>query len=125
MLLESRNAVVYGAGGALGGAVSYAFAREGATVFLAGRRREPLEEVATAIRDAGGAAETAVLDAHSEQAVQEHAQAVVDKAGSLDISINLIGVPHIQGRALLEMSEDDFMLGLDARVRTHFVTARA
>jgi len=124
MLLEGRNAVVYGAGGALGGAVSVAFAREGAAVFLAGRRREPLETVAAAIRDAGGVAETAVVDAQSEQAVQQHAQAVVDEAGSLDISINLIGVPHIQGQALVEMSEADFMLGLEARVRTHFVTAR-
>jgi len=41
MLLKGRNAVVYGAGGALGGAVSRAFAREGAAVFLtsAGWRR--------------------------------------------------------------------------------------
>jgi NAD(P)-dependent dehydrogenase (short-subunit alcohol dehydrogenase family) len=98
MLLESRNAVVYGAAGALGSAVSRAFAREGAAVFLTGRRRAPLEAVATKIRAVGGAAEVAVVDADSEQAVEEHAHAVVDQAGSLDISINLIGVDHIQGR---------------------------
>ncbi|HJW59659.1 MAG TPA: SDR family NAD(P)-dependent oxidoreductase, partial [Actinomycetota bacterium] len=44
MLLEGRNAVVYGGGGAIGGAVARAFAREGARVFLAGRTRERLEE---------------------------------------------------------------------------------
>jgi len=125
MLLEGRNAGVYGAGGALGGAVSRAFAREGAAVFLTGRRRAPLEAVATKIRAAGGAAETAVVDADAEQAVEEHAQVVVDRARSLDISINLIGVDHIQGRPLVEMSPADFTLGLEARVRTHFVTARA
>jgi NADP-dependent 3-hydroxy acid dehydrogenase YdfG len=125
MLLEGRNAVVYGAGGALGGAVSRAFAREGAAVFLTGRRRAPLDAVAAKIRAAGGAAETAVVDADAEQAVEEHTQAVVDRAGSLDISINLIGVDHIQGRPLVEMSPADFTLGLEARVRTHFVTARA
>jgi len=37
VLLENRNAVVYGAGGAIGGAVARAFAGEGAGVFLAGR----------------------------------------------------------------------------------------
>jgi 3-oxoacyl-[acyl-carrier protein] reductase len=37
MLLEDKNAMIYGAGGAIGGAVGRAFAREGATVFLAGR----------------------------------------------------------------------------------------
>ena len=39
MLLENKNAIVYGGGGAIGGAVARAFAREGANVFLAG---EPL-----------------------------------------------------------------------------------
>jgi NAD(P)-dependent dehydrogenase (short-subunit alcohol dehydrogenase family) len=41
MLLEGKNAVIYGGGGAIGGAVARAFAREGARVFLAGRTREP------------------------------------------------------------------------------------
>ena len=40
MLLEGRNAVIYGAGGAIGGAVARAFAREGASLHLAGRRAE-------------------------------------------------------------------------------------
>jgi NAD(P)-dependent dehydrogenase (short-subunit alcohol dehydrogenase family) len=43
MLLEGKNAVVYGGGGGIGGAVARAFAREGARVFLAGRTRERLE----------------------------------------------------------------------------------
>jgi NADP-dependent 3-hydroxy acid dehydrogenase YdfG len=37
LLLQDNNAVIYGAGGAIGGAVARAFAREGARVFLAGR----------------------------------------------------------------------------------------
>ncbi len=37
MLLEGKNAVIYGVGGAIGGAVACAFAREGVKVFLAGR----------------------------------------------------------------------------------------
>jgi NADP-dependent 3-hydroxy acid dehydrogenase YdfG len=45
MLLEDKNAVIYGAGGAIGSAVGRAFAREGATVFLAGRTLTRLEEV--------------------------------------------------------------------------------
>jgi 3-oxoacyl-[acyl-carrier protein] reductase len=69
VLLEGKNAAVYGGGGAIGGAVARAFAREGARVFLAGRTRASLEEVAAAIRDAGGAAETAVVDALDGAAV--------------------------------------------------------
>ena len=37
MLLENKNAVIYGGAGAVGGAVARAFARDGARVFLAGR----------------------------------------------------------------------------------------
>jgi len=37
MLLQNKNAVIYGGGGAIGGAVARAFAREGAKVFLTGR----------------------------------------------------------------------------------------
>jgi 3-oxoacyl-[acyl-carrier protein] reductase len=40
MLLENKNAIIYGAGGGIGGAVARTFAREGASVFLAGRTRE-------------------------------------------------------------------------------------
>jgi 3-oxoacyl-[acyl-carrier protein] reductase len=45
VLLEGKNAVIYGGGGAIGGAVARAFAREGARVFLAGRTRASLETV--------------------------------------------------------------------------------
>src|SRR5215207_8558666 len=50
VLLQDRIAVIYGGGGAIGGAVARAFAREGADVFLAGRTRGPLDEVAADIR---------------------------------------------------------------------------
>ena len=54
MLLQDKVAVVYGAGGEIGGAVARAFAAEGAAVFATGRVREPVEHVAQAI--ASGAA---------------------------------------------------------------------
>ena len=51
MLHGDRNAVIYGGGGSIGGAVARALAREGATVHLAGRTRSALEAVAA---NAGG-----------------------------------------------------------------------
>ena len=53
MLLANRNAVIYGAGGPIGGAVARAFAREGARVHLAGRTSDKLDAVAADIRDGG------------------------------------------------------------------------
>jgi len=63
MLLENKNAIIYGAGGAIGGAVARAFAREGARVFLSGRNAAPVEVFANDIVVSGGVAETATVDA--------------------------------------------------------------
>jgi len=125
VLLESKNAVIYGGGGSIGGAVARAFAREGATVFLAGRTPTSLEQVAETIRTAGGAVEVAEVDALDEQAVDRHADAVAAQAGGIDISFNLITHPHTHGIPLAEMSVDDFMAPVQVAARTTFLTARA
>ena len=125
MLLENKNAVIYGAGGSIGGAVARAFAREGAKVFLAGRTEAKLKAVADEIRAAGRQAETAVVDALDEEAVDRHADAVVAEAGSLDISFNLISHPYTHGVPLAEMAVDDFIAPVETAARTTFITARA
>ena len=125
MLLDNKRAVIYGGGGSIGGAVARAFAREGARVFLAGRTRATLEEVADAVRTAGGAAETAEVDALDEEAVDRHADSVAAEAGGIDISFNLITHPHTHGTPLAKMAVDDFMAPLETAARTTFLTARA
>jgi len=125
MLLENKNAIIYGAGGSIGGAVAKEFAREGARVFLAGRTREPLEAVASDIAADGGSAEVAVLDALDEQAVDEHARAVSSQAGSIDVSFNLITRGDVQGIPLVEMTAEDFTRPITTGITTNFITARA
>ena len=124
MLLENRVAVIYGAGGSIGGAVARAFAREGARVFLAGRTQASLDKVANEIRLSGGAADTAVLDALDEQTVETYVDAVVKQAGQMDISFNLISYGDVQ-MPLLELSLEDFMQPIVNAMRTHFLTTRA
>jgi 3-oxoacyl-[acyl-carrier protein] reductase len=76
VLLENKNAVIYGAGGAIGGAVARAFARERAHVFLAGRTLGKVEAVAEEIRSVvGGMAETARVDALDERRGEENVSA--------------------------------------------------
>jgi 3-oxoacyl-[acyl-carrier protein] reductase len=125
MLLDGRNAVIYGAGGSIGGVSARAFAREGAKVFLAGRTRSTLDRLAEEIRAAGGAAESAVVDALDERSVDEHAAAVVERAGSIDISFNLISHGDVQGTPITEMSLDDYTRPVFNAVRTFFLTSRA
>jgi NAD(P)-dependent dehydrogenase (short-subunit alcohol dehydrogenase family) len=54
MLLENKVAVIYGAGGAIGGAVARAFAYHGARVYLARRTKAELDKVANQINSDGG-----------------------------------------------------------------------
>jgi 3-oxoacyl-[acyl-carrier protein] reductase len=125
VLLENKNAIIYGGGGAIGGAVARAFAREGAKVFLAGRTLATLEEVAEDIRSAGGVAETAQVDALDEQAVDRYVDAVAEKAGGIDISFNLISYEDVQGTPLAQMPLEYFERPIMNAVRTQFLTSRA
>ena len=70
MLLQDKTAIVYGAGGAIGGAVARACGAEGARVFLSGRTLGPVEAVAQEIAAAGGSAEAAQVDALGTQGVR-------------------------------------------------------
>ncbi|MER7861994.1 SDR family oxidoreductase [Amycolatopsis japonica] len=125
MLLEGRNAIIYGAAGGIGSAVARGFAREGATVHLTGRTLKKLDALADEIRAAGGKAETAEFDALDETAIVEHAASVVSTAGSVDISMNVITHNDVQGTPLVEMSVEDLESPVRTAVRTNFLTARA
>jgi NAD(P)-dependent dehydrogenase (short-subunit alcohol dehydrogenase family) len=125
MLLENKNAVIYGGGGAIGGAVARVFAREGARVFLAGRTQSKLDAVAADIAAAGGKAETARLDVFEQQAVEQHADAVAAKAGGIDIALNAVSIMHDQGTFLEALSLEEFMRPIDGCLRTLFITSKA
>jgi NAD(P)-dependent dehydrogenase (short-subunit alcohol dehydrogenase family) len=99
LMLKNKVAVIYGAGGAVGGAVARAFASEGAKLFLTGRLRAPVEVVAKDIISGGGSAEVAEVDALDEQAVDKHLQPVIAKAGRVDISFNAVGIPDVRAAA--------------------------
>lgn len=124
MLLEHKVAVIYGAGGPIGGAVARAFAREGASVFLAGRTMAKLTTLTDAVRSDGGFARATVVDALDEQAVNAYVDAVVEQAGHIDISFNLIGYGDVQ-KPLMEIAVEDFTHPILTAMRAQFLTTRA
>lgn len=124
MLLENKVAVIYGAGGPIGGAVARAFAREGAKVFLAGRTQAKLDQVADEIRLNGNIAETTVVDALNEETVNQYVDAIAKQTGYIDISFNLIGYGDVQ-KLLTEISAEDFLQPITNAMRTQFLTTRA
>jgi NAD(P)-dependent dehydrogenase (short-subunit alcohol dehydrogenase family) len=123
MLLRRKNAVIYGAGGAVGGAVARTFAREGANVFLAGRRLESIDMVAKEI--AADGVEIAQVDALDENAVEQHIDAIAKKVDRIDVVFNAIGFDSRQGTPLLELALEDFSFPIATWTRTQFLTARS
>ena len=126
MLLKDKVAVIYGAGGAIGGAVARAFASEGADVFVTGRSVASVEVVAKDIVAAGGSAEAVEVDALDEQEVDKHLQLVIDRAGRVDISFNAVGIPNatILGVPLAELDVEQFSLPITTLTTSYFLTAR-
>jgi len=125
MMLKDKVAVIYGAGGAIGGAVARAFASEGADLYLTGRTLAPVEFVAKDVVAAGGSAEAAEVDALDEQAVDQHLRSVIDKAGRVDISFNAIGLPNPKVRVpLVELDVEQFSMPISTYTRSYFLTAR-
>jgi len=124
-LLREKNAVIYGGGGTIGSAVARAFAREGATVFLAGRTLERVQAVANDISRQGGTAEAAQVDAGDERAIEKHVGRVAAKARQIDILFDAVGVEDVQGTPLLEIPLEDFVHPIITAARTKFATARA
>jgi NAD(P)-dependent dehydrogenase (short-subunit alcohol dehydrogenase family) len=126
MMLKDKAAVIYGAGGEIGGAVARAYAAEGANLFLTGRSLASVEVVAKEILSAGGFAEAAEVDALDEQAVEKHLQSMTDKAGRVDISFNAVGIPDtkILGVPLVELDVEQFSLPIAVYTTSYFLTAR-
>jgi 3-oxoacyl-[acyl-carrier protein] reductase len=126
MLLESKHAVIYGAGGPVGAAVARAFAREGARVSLAGRTRAKLDQLARDISSASGnVADIAQVDALDEQAIQRHAGRLAEQIGGVDVCFNAVGDQATLGPSLLELPFADFVQPITRLVAAQFLIATA
>ncbi len=113
--LDGKLAVIYGAG-VIGSAVARAFAREGATVHLAGRNRATLQSLAEEI-----GADTAEVDVTDPASVD----AFADALERIDISFNAVGADDVQGTPLADMDVEDFMQPIVKLARSQFLTAKA
>ncbi len=124
-LLEGKHAVIYGAGGSLGGAVARALARAGASVVLAGRNLAPVKKAADEIVSFGGRAEAVRVDATNESEVNGLLETLTRAAMTVDLSFCLIDYQVVQNMPLIEMKLEDFVRPVGIAMRSHFVTATA
>lgn len=90
--LEGKVALVTGASSGIGEATALALAAEGATVAIAARRLDRLEDLARRIRDNSGNALAIALDVAEEEQVKEAIETIQSELGRIDILVNNAGV---------------------------------
>src|SRR5579862_6436610 len=116
--VKGKSVIVTGAGTGIGRAIAMAFAAEGASVMLNGRRPEPLAAVLGEIEAARGSACVHAADVSS----QASALALVDEAksrfGRLDVLINNAGKTY--DALILRMKWDAFEEALAVNLKSAF-----
>ncbi len=93
MSLKDRVALITGGGGGIGSAIALALAREGCSIVVAGRHKEPLEKVAEEIEALGCKTLAAIMDVSQQDQVERTVREVVSEFGRLDILINTVAAP--------------------------------
>jgi 3-oxoacyl-[acyl-carrier protein] reductase len=125
MMLTNKNAVIFGAGGSMGGAIAKAFANAGAKVFVTDHRLDNIKKLADEINASGGNAEAAMVDAMDEAAINSYVDKIVQQAGTIDIVFNLIATRSVQNIPLVNMKMADFLLPVNIAMQSHFLTDTA
>jgi 3-oxoacyl-[acyl-carrier protein] reductase len=125
MLLRGTTAIIYGASGSLGGAVARAMAKQGAKVFVTGRRLDPVKALAAEIVASDGSAEAAEVDALDAEGVNDYLTDLVRRVGPLGVSFNAIALQDRQDIPLIEMTQEDFVRPVRIAMETQFITGTA
>jgi 3-oxoacyl-[acyl-carrier protein] reductase len=115
--VQGRVVLITGASQGIGRACALVMAEAGATVVLAARNREKLEEVAAQIATAGGQVSVFPLDVTSEEQIKATVKEVVAKHGRVDVLVNNAGVTHDQ--LLMRMKRADW----DSVINTNLTSA--
>ena len=101
----SKTAIITGAGTGIGAGIALAYAKAGYNLALAGRRVEPLKEIAG--QCAGAQVEIRATDVADPQAVQSLAKQTIDAFGRIDILVNNAGI-NTKKRHLSDISDGDW-----------------
>src|SRR5438105_3736981 len=117
MKLEGRVALVTGASQGIGHACALALAREGATVAVAARNQQRLDELVAQIAAAGGKASAFVIDVADEEQVKSGIKSALAQFGKIDILVNNAGITRDQ--LVMRMKRADW----DAVLNTNLTSA--
>lgn len=122
--LAGKRALIVGATGGIGEAITVAFAASGATLALAARSQARLGEVAAKIRAGGGAAESLELDLRHPDSIAAAVRGAIGAMGGLDVAVVASGISPIF-RAAEDISIDDWDQIIGTNLRGPFLLAQA
>ena len=117
MTFSGRVALVTGASQGIGRACAVRLAKAGATVVVAARNQQKLDEVVQEISAAGGLAAPFVLDVADEEQIKTVFKAAIAQFGKIDILVNNAGVTHDQ--LIMRMKRADW----DSVLNTNLTSA--
>ncbi len=120
--LASKVAIVTGASRGIGRAISVALAQEAATVVLAARSIQKLQETADKVTEAGGKAEIVVTELTEEESIKNLVKVTNEKFSRLDILVNNAGVTH--SAKLEETATEDWERCMQVNARAPFILCR-
>ncbi len=121
--VENKVALVTGGGSGIGAATCRTLAREGAAVAVVDYRLEPAEDVARAVRDAGGRAIAVQADVRKEPDVQAAVQRAVDELGGLHVVFANAGINGMQC-PIEEMTLDEWYATIDTNLTGTFLSIK-
>ena len=121
--LYGKNAIVTGGGTGIGEAICHKFAREGANVLVNGLTDDPIDDVAAAIKDAGGKAVAFAADVSDEPQAHACVEEAIKRFGRLDILINNAGVLLVNAETD-DMPIDSFDEHVRSNIRSAFLMTK-
>ena len=121
--LAGKVALITGGGTGIGRAIAVAFAREGASVAVAGRRLEKVKEVAGAIEKQGGAALALQCDVSCAKDAERTITETAKKFGKFSVLVNNAGTLSVS--TVDTISEEDWDRVITVNLRGPFLMSRA
>jgi NAD(P)-dependent dehydrogenase (short-subunit alcohol dehydrogenase family) len=120
---QGKVAVITGGAGGIGKATAARLLEEGASVVLAGRRREVLDAARRELDETGARVAVVAGDASSPAVAARMIEGAVDRFGGVDVLVNSTGVFRVV--PFLEQTEEQLEEALDTTLRPTFYASQA